>query len=63
MEEYLSDFDDVDDDLELGGRLEPEHTDEKLLERRMQRRASRRHPTRRAFFPHFFFSSPLFLLF
>ena len=40
MLEYLSDFDDVDDDFEYDGRpyrFEPEYTDEELLERRMQK--------------------------
>jgi len=40
MAEYLTDFDDVEDDFEYDGRFycfEPEYTDEELLERRMQK--------------------------
>ena len=40
MLEFLSDFDDVDDDFEYDGRpyrFEPEYTDEDLLERKMQK--------------------------
>ena len=40
MAEYLSDFDDVDDDFEYDGCpycFKTEYTDEELLERRMQK--------------------------
>ena len=40
MAEYLSDFDDMDDDFEYDGRLyrfEPEYTDEELMVRRIQK--------------------------
>jgi len=40
MAEYLSDFDDVDNNFEYDGRpyhFDPEYKDEELLERRMQK--------------------------
>jgi len=40
LAEYLSDFDNVDNDFEYNGRpycFEPEYMDEELLERRMQK--------------------------